>query len=89
MTVLTGYGVRMDLATIQWHRSFPYHGGAVSITRLSRGWRISKDGQEGEAVSLIEAFEDVRGRKVSNDDLSFILTVLEFDTPDDLGGLNQ
>jgi hypothetical protein len=71
----------MDLATIQWHRSFPYHGGAVSITRLSRGWRVSKDGQEEEALSLIDAFEAVRGRKVSDDDLSFILTVLAFDNP--------
>jgi hypothetical protein len=32
---------------------------------------------------------DVRGREVSVDDLSFILTVLAFDTPDDLDGLNQ
>ena len=69
----------MDLATIQWHRSFPYHGGAVSITRLSRGWRVSKDEREGEAVSLIEALEAVRGRKVSDDDLSFVLMVLAFD----------
>lgn len=79
----------MDVATIQWHRSFPHHGGAVSITRLSRGWRVSKDGREAEARSLIEAFEDVRGRKVSDDDLSFILMVLAFDTPDDLDGLDQ
>jgi hypothetical protein len=76
----------MDLATIQWHRSFPYHGGVVSITRLSRGWRVGKDGREGEALSLIEAFEAVRGRRASVDDLSFILTVLAFDTPDDPDG---
>ena len=79
----------MDLATIQWHRSFPYHGGAVSITRLSRGWRVSMDGQEGEALSLIEAFEAMRRRRASDDDLRFILTVLALDSPDDLDGLNQ
>jgi hypothetical protein len=79
----------MDLATIQWHRSFPYHGGAASITRLSRGWRLSLNGRETEAQSLIEAFESVRGCKVTDDDLRFILTVLAFDSPHDLGGLNQ
>jgi hypothetical protein len=76
----------MDVATIQWHRSFPYRGGAVSVTRLSRGWRVCKDGQEGEALSLIEAFEVMRGRRVSDDDLSFIMAVLAFDTPADLDG---
>ena len=76
----------MGLATIQWHRSLPYHGGAVSITRLSRGWRVSMDGQEGEALSLIEAFEAMRRRRASDDDLRFILTVLALDTPDDLDG---
>jgi hypothetical protein len=44
------------------------------------------DGREGEAQSLIEAFEAVRRRKVSDDDLRFILTVLAFDSQDDLGG---
>jgi hypothetical protein len=79
----------MDLATIQWHRSFPYHGGAASITRFSRGWRVSMDRREGEGVSLIEAFEAVRRRKVSDDDLRFILTVLAFDSAEDLDGLNE
>jgi len=61
----------------------------VSITRLSRGWRVSMDGQEGEALSLIEAFEAMRRRRASDDDLRFILTVLALDSPDDLDGLNQ
>ncbi|HLB18026.1 MAG TPA: hypothetical protein VK613_02725 [Gaiellaceae bacterium] len=47
------------------------------------------DGREAEARTLVEAFEAVRGREVSVDDLSFILMVLAFDTPDDLDGLNQ
>jgi len=76
----------MDLATIQWHRSFPFRSGAASITRLRRGWRVSIDGREGEGVSLIEAFEAVRRRKVSDEDLRFILTVLAFDSAEDLEG---
>jgi hypothetical protein len=69
----------MSLATIQWHRSFPYHDGAVSITRLSHGWRVRKDEREEEAASLIDAFEAVRERRISQHDLSFILNVLTFD----------
>jgi hypothetical protein len=44
---------------------------------------------ETEAVSLIEAFETLRGRAVSDDDLRFILNVLAFDCADDLAGLNR
>jgi hypothetical protein len=76
----------MDLATIEWHRSFPYHGSAASITRFSRGWRVSMDGRDGEGASLIEAFEAVRRRKVSDDDLRFVLTVLAFDSAQEIDG---
>jgi hypothetical protein len=79
ISAITVWGA-VDLATIQWHRSFPYHGGAVSITRLSREWRVNMDGREGDAVSLIEAFEAARRRRASDDDLRFILTVLAFDS---------
>ena len=69
----------MNMATIQWHRSFPHRGGAVSITRLSHGWRVRKDEREEEALSLIDAFEAVLGHKVRDGDLGFIMTVLVFD----------
>jgi hypothetical protein len=79
----------MTLTTLHWRRSFPYQGGNVSITRFEHGWRVRMNEHETEAVSLIEAFETLRGRAVSDDDLRFILNVLAFDCADDLAGLNR
>ena len=74
----TAYG-RMDTATVYWQRSFTYHDRDVSIVRLAHGWRVGMDMREPEAGSLIEAFESLSGRHVSDDDLRFLLTLMAFD----------
>ena len=69
----------MHVADVRWERLFPYEDSKVLISRLDHRWRVRMGGRCAEAATLIEAFEHVRGRAVTDDDLRIVLRAMSFD----------